>query len=172
MSTHSTEAGSGQDNGSLTSDQLARANEERAEDRDTSAGGRLSGTHHQSFIAESRSRRKPRPSGNVRGYYDGEREELGDGSRLTDEERALSLQRLAEVRVKLGIGVVADLPTPPPRVETLLPEIPQPREATTMTHRELGAIARQLAMETGITHRVTSNSHGDLIVEPVQKVKK
>lgn len=117
------------------------------------------------------TRRSRRPSRSVRGFSDGEREELGDGSKPTADEEALARARLAEIRELHNIGVVADLPVPPLRRFHNLPEIPAPELPSPEINRILNAVASQLTKDTGISHRVYTDDDGYRVVEMIQPKK-
>lgn len=99
---------------------------------------------------------------------DPDREQLGDGSWPTAEEREANSPRLAEARrvqdkasERLGVDAVS--------AATLME---RSRSTTTDQASEdpakLRAKARQLAIETGVTHRVTRDAFGRPVVEMVK----
>lgn len=172
MSMNSPESG----NESLTPDQLEQARQEREEDRITNGARPDFDDEFVSPPGSSRPKRVDnlprRPYTAVRGYHDVAPIELPDSLEMpTEEEVEYSKKVIAELREQLGIGVVADLPIPEPRAREITTEEAESNilPSEIRSRRELGNIARQLAMDTGLTHRVVKDEHGHLVVEPVSK---
>lgn len=111
----------------------------------------------------------------TRVVIDPDREQLEEYVPPTDEQRALAKERLAGVRATLGrverrVGVRAV--SAPLLIEAQggVEEVPEADE--TERRRAANASAKQISIETGISHRVVPDGRGDFIVEPAFKKRK
>lgn len=102
------------------------------------------------------------------GTIDPDREQLGDGSWPDDEEREVGKPRLNEARrvlaetsARLGVDAVS--------AATLLErsDSSTPNQANEDIAK-LRAQARQLAIETGVTHRITRDAFGRPVIKMVE----
>lgn len=111
----------------------------------------------------------------ARGVIDPDREQLEGYSAVTEEQRATGRERLRDARAALGraqrrVGVRAvtasDLIESPSlgNVGEVLDEHEQWRVAKEE--------ARRLSIETGESHRVLKDAHGNYVVEPAFKKRK
>ncbi len=153
-------------NSALTPEQAAQAAEDRADDRDTSSGGWVRERQSNPVIPTPRT---SHPVGSVRGFSDGERQELGDGTWPGEEDSEIGRTRLDEVRQVLADTsrrVGARVVTAAQLVEEQTSRDDEPVD-TRVLRRELAAKAKELAISTGITHTVTEDVHGKLVVRAV-----
>lgn len=172
MSMHSSETPShdGPDTGSVFDDAVREAYlEELREGRVDNSGG----------WAQVRSDESPgvREAEIVPGQgavIDPDREVLGDGTRPTEEERAVMHERLpavrailAEVSGRVGTRAVTAAELSTRTSQEVVSESHSGEVDEREERRNLHQEARRLAIETGVTHRVIRNAQGKLAVEPL-----
>lgn len=146
---------------SFSPEDAASAAEDRADDRSANSGG----------WSEVRAGNSPVQADTVSPRRDGpidpDRERLGDGSWPTDEEREVGRPGLAEARrvleetsARLGVDAVS--------AATLMERSSAtPSDQTSVDIAQLRAQARQLAIDTGVTHRIGRDKFGRPVVEMV-----
>lgn len=154
MSTYETEGQS-----ELTPDQAEQAREEREDDAFTSSGGHSVG--RQPFVPPAEAgqlpsqNRSPLPVGHE------------EPEALTEEEKTRGRAAIAGIRQSLAMTATPAVVVRPKATTTERVD-DNSREQTDRNLAALRAHAQDLARRTGISHRVTRDGFGKLVVEKVE----